>query len=137
VHVGGPGRFAIVGQYSMADSTRAPAGKEALWGYTHDLPTAEALEAAIEELAPGFRSLVRRRRTEWLPPGRINGGTMRRPLRHGPWVREGVYLASMSAFPGGGVHGAPGWIAAQAAVRSARSPLRRARRPDSLRISST
>jgi phytoene dehydrogenase-like protein len=137
VHIGGPGRFSIVGQYSMADPTRAPAGKEALWGYTHDLPSAEALEEAIEELAPGFRALIRQRRAEWLPPGRVSGGTMRRLLRHGPWVREGVYLASMSAFPGGGVHGVPGWIAAQAALRSARSPLRRARRPDSFRISST
>ncbi len=126
VHVGGPGRFVIAGQYSMADPTRAPAGKETAWAYSHDLIDADAIQAAIEQLAPGFGALVRGRREERLPPGRINGGTARfanqlvlRPRFGRPWFADGVYLASMSAHPGGGVHGAPGWIAAQAALRSA------------------
>lgn len=119
VHIGGPGAFAILGQYSMADPTRSPDGKEVAWSYTHDLPDPEAIEGAIERLAPGFRALIRGRRVERLPPGRLNGGTARRLRLHRPEVAPGVYLGSMSAHPGGGVHGAPGWIAAQAALRAA------------------
>jgi phytoene dehydrogenase-like protein len=125
VHVGGRGCFVLFGQYAMADPTRAPSGKETAWAYSHDLWSVEAIEAAVEELAPGFRALVRGRREERLEPGRINGGTARlrnqlvlRPRLGRPRVADGVYLASMSAHPGGGVHGAPGWIAAQAALRS-------------------
>lgn len=129
VHLGATGRFAIVGQYSMADPSRMPAGKEVVWAYTHD---ALDLEALIEQHAPGFRALVRERRVEHMPPGRINGGKMR-ALRHGPRLAPGVYLGSMSAFPGGGVSGLPGWIAAQAALRVSR----RLRTAESFTISST
>jgi len=140
VHIGGPGRFVLFGQYSMADPARAPEGKETAWAYSHDLDTVAAIEAAVEELAPGFRALVRARRDEWLEPGRINGGTARnqlvfRPHFGRPRVADDVYLASMSAHPGGGVHGAPGWIAAQAALRSA--SRRRTRGFASFTISST
>lgn len=121
VHLGERGRFAIVGQYSMADPSRMPEGKEVVWAYTHDPLD---LEALLEKHAPGFRALIRERRSEQMPPGRINGGTARWHnqlfLRPGPRLAPGVYLGSMSAFPGGGVHGAPGWIAAQAALKSAR-----------------
>jgi phytoene dehydrogenase-like protein len=141
VHVGEPGRFVLFGQYSMADPSRAPAGGETAWAYSHDLKTAEEIEAAIEELAPGFRALARGRREERLPPGRLNGGTARlsnqlvfRPRFGRPRFADGVYLASMSAHPGGGVHGAPGWIAAQAACAS--SSRRRPRREVSRTISS-
>lgn len=143
VHLGGPGRFTIFGQYSVADPTRAPAGKETAWAYSHDLPDADAIEAQVDELAPGFRELVRGRRDERMPPGTVNLGTMGRALvLRGRFGRPetgapGVYLASASAHPGGGVHGAPGWIAAQAALRSDRSPFRRPRRADSFTISST
>lgn len=142
VHIGRPGAFAIVGQYSMADPTRAPAGTETGWAYTHDLPHADALEARIEELAPGFRALIRGRHVANLPAGRVNGGTARlrnqlvlRPRFGRPELAPGVYLASMSAHPGGGVHGAPGWIAAQAALSAA--ARRRARGLASFTISST
>ena len=121
VHLGGPRRFAIVGQYSMADPTRMPAGKEVAWAYSHDV---DDLDALVEQYAPGFGELVRERREMRLPAGRINGGTAtwtnQLVLRPGPRLAKGVYLASMSAHPGGGVHGAPGWIAAQAALKSAR-----------------
>ncbi|HZT15117.1 MAG TPA: NAD(P)/FAD-dependent oxidoreductase [Gaiellaceae bacterium] len=126
VHLGGPGRFAIFGQYALADPSRAPAGKEAAWAYTRDLPSADALEAEVEALAPGFRASIRGRNVERLPPGRVSLGTMRRLLvLRGRLGRPetgvpGVFLASASAHPGGGVHGAPGWIAAHAALRSAR-----------------
>jgi phytoene dehydrogenase-like protein len=139
VHLGDEHSFVLFGQYSMADPSRAPAGKETAWAYTHVLPDAEAIEAQVERYAPGFRSLIRGRHVQLLPPGRVNGGTSRRQLilrpRFGrPKIAEGVYLASMSAHPGGGVHGAPGWIAAQAALRSA--SRRRARGLASLTISS-
>ncbi|MDX6424978.1 MAG: hypothetical protein QOD52_383 [Gaiellaceae bacterium] len=139
VHVGEEGSFVLFGQYSMADPTRSPAGKETAWAYSHDLPSADAIEERVERLAPGFRSLIRGRHVQHLPPGRVNGGTARRQLvfrpRFGrPKIADGVYLASMSAHPGGGVHGAPGWIAAQAALRSA--SRRRARGLASFTISS-
>jgi phytoene dehydrogenase-like protein len=118
VHLGGPSDFVLFGQYSPADPTRAPAGKETGWAYSHVLPSADAIEAAVERHAPGFRALVRGRRVEVLPPGRINGGKAG-PRIPRPRLGDGLYLGSLSAYPGGGVHGAPGWIAAQAALRSA------------------
>jgi phytoene dehydrogenase-like protein len=140
VHLGDERSFVLFGQYSMADPTRSPAGKETAWAYSHVLPDAESIETEIERHAPGFRALVRGRHVQQLPPGRVNGGTARRQLvfrpRFGrPKISDGLYLGSMSAHPGGGVHGAPGWIAAQAALRSA--SRRRARGFASFTISST
>jgi len=142
VHLGDESSFVLFGQYSAADPTRAPAGKETAWAYSHVLPGAEAIEAHVERHAPGFRALVRGRRVEQLAPGRINLGTARASnelLLRGRLGRPetgipGVYLASASAHPGGGAHGAPGWIAAQAALRSA--SRRRARGLASFTISS-
>jgi phytoene dehydrogenase-like protein len=98
------------------------------------LPDADAIEAQVERFAPGFRALVRGRRVESLPPGRINLGTARasnelflRPFHGRPETGiPNVYLGSASAHPGGAVHGAPGWIAAQAALSSQRRRRRRA-----------
>jgi phytoene dehydrogenase-like protein len=142
VHLGGPGRVAIVGQYSMVDAARMPAGAEVAWAYTHDHADPDALEAQVETHAPGFRALIRGRRVSRFPPGRVNGGTARwtnqlvlRGRLGGPWTGvPGLYLASASAHPGGAVHGAPGWIAAQAALRS--SDRRRLRRLESFTSSS-
>jgi phytoene dehydrogenase-like protein len=143
VHLGDEHDFVLFGQYSMADPTRAPEGKETAWAYSHVLPTADAIEAQVERHAPGFRALVRGRRVEELPPGRINLGTARarnelfmRPFHGRPETGiDGVYLGSASTHPGGAVHGAPGWIAAQAALRSA--SRRRARGVASFTISSS
>jgi phytoene dehydrogenase-like protein len=77
----------ILGQQSLADPSRAPAGKHTLWGYTH-VPThpvgdaldpgdqggwersaerfADRVEATIEAHAPGFRDLVLARQI-WTP----------------------------------------------------------------------
>jgi phytoene dehydrogenase-like protein len=96
----------------------------------------ERMEARVEALAPGFTSLIRARHVFTpamleredpnLVGGAINGGTsqihqqlMFRPIPG--WGRSetpitALYLASASAHPGGGVHGAPGANAAQAAV---------------------
>ena len=73
--------------------------------------------------------------------GAINGGTSQlhqqlvfRPvpgLGRAETPVKGLYLASASAHPGGGVHGAPGMNAARAAVAHARlrglTPVRRRR----------
>jgi phytoene dehydrogenase-like protein len=126
VHLGSEQDFVLFGQYSMADPSRAPEGKETAWAYSHALDDPDAIEAQVERHAPGFRSLVRGRREERLPPGRINLGTAKwrnelflRPFHGRPETGiPNVYLGSASAHPGGAVHGAPGWIAAQAALRS-------------------
>jgi phytoene dehydrogenase-like protein len=151
--------FLLVGQYSIMDPTRQPAGAETAWAYTH-VPQrvvgdagpdgisgawderetdaiAARMEAQIEALAPGFGSRVRARHVitprtfpgydENLQGGALNGGTAQihqqlvfRPTpgsgRPETPVR-GLYLASASAHPGGGVHGACGANAARAALR--------------------
>jgi phytoene dehydrogenase-like protein len=74
--------YLVCGQYSHIDPSRAPAGKETAWAYTHvpqhvvgdaggeltgtwDANEAELFTARVEEqieaLAPGFRSLIRGR----------------------------------------------------------------------------
>ena len=94
------------------------------------------MEDQIEELAPGFRERVVGRHV-MTPPvmhqmnanlvsGAINGGTAQlhqmvvfRPtpgLARPETPIKNLYLASASAHPGGGVHGAPGANAAKAAL---------------------
>ena len=147
----------VVGQMGVADPTRSPPGTETAWAYTHvpqeirgdaggdlkgvwDLAEADAfadrIEAEMERLAPGFRSLVRGRYVA-TPPileasnanlvgGAVNGGTAQlhqqlifRPVpglaRAETPVRR-LYLGSASAHPGGGVHGGCGSNAARAAL---------------------
>lgn len=147
----------ILGQMGVADPTRSPPGTETAWAYTHvpqtvrgdaggdlkgvwDLAEADAfadrIEAEIERLAPGFRTLVRSRYVA-TPPileaananlvgGAVNGGTAQlhqqlifRPipgLARSETPVRGLYLGSASAHPGGGVHGACGSNAARAAL---------------------
>jgi phytoene dehydrogenase-like protein len=131
VHLGDERSFVLFGQYAAADPSRAPPGKETAWAYSRALRDPDLIEAKVERHAPGFRALVRARRVERLPPGRINLGTAAlanelflRPFHGRPRVCNGLYLASASAHPGGGVHGAPGWIAAHAALRDAARAMR-------------
>ncbi|WP_329042327.1 NAD(P)/FAD-dependent oxidoreductase [Streptomyces sp. NBC_00178] len=98
----------------------------------------DRVEAEVERWAPGFRSRIVARRL-LAPPalqdldanlrgGAINGGTtsMHQQLVFRPTPGtgrpetpvKGLYLASASAHPGGGVHGAPGANAAHAALRA-------------------
>lgn len=100
------------------------------------------MEEAVERVAPGFGRLVRARHVQSpadleaadanLVGGALNAGTsglhqqlVLRPVP-GPGRPEtpidGLYLASASAHPGGGVHGACGWNAALTALR-AHGPL--------------
>ncbi|HEV3258035.1 MAG TPA: NAD(P)/FAD-dependent oxidoreductase [Gemmataceae bacterium] len=141
--------YLVIGQQSLADPSRAPAGGQTLWAYSH-VPSyveggwarhrevfADRIEERIEGLAPGFRGLIRGRAIhspadleamdENLVGGDLGGGSARfdhqlffRPAfpycRHRTPVR-GLYLASASAHPGAGVHGACGWNAAHMALR--------------------
>lgn len=162
--------FLIVGQQGLADPSRAPAGKAAAWAYTHvpqrvrgdagdagitgawDDAEADAMadrvEAEVELLAPGFRSLIRGRHVLTPPSleaananlvgGATNGGTGQlhqqlvfRPvagLGRAETPVKGLFLGSSSAHPGGGVHGACGANAARAALLADRWRGRRARR---------
>lgn len=96
------------------------------------------IEARMEEYAPGFRDIVTARQVSFpqdleradrsLVHGALNAGTsglhqqlIFRPFpglgRPETYIR-GLYLASASAHPGGGVHGACGANAARAALRA-------------------
>jgi phytoene dehydrogenase-like protein len=107
---------------------------------------ADRIEGMVERVAPGFRARIRRRhvlapgdlegRDRNLHEGALNGGTAQlhqqlvfRPtpgLGRPETPLRGLYLASASAHPGGGVHGACGANAAKAALLHARlrAPLR-------------
>ena len=136
--------YLVVGQQSLADPTRSPPGSHTLWAYTRvpsypsggwsprAEPMADAIDARIEELAPGFRSRIVARRV--VPPDRLEamdanlvggdlgGGSnawhrqlLFRPVF--PWFRyrlpvERLYLCSSYAHPGAGVHGMCGYNAA-------------------------
>jgi phytoene dehydrogenase-like protein len=97
------------------------------------------MEAVIERHAPGFGKSVIARGVQSphdlqgadsnLVAGAVGGGTANlyqqlvfRPvpgLGRADTVIDGLYLASASAHPGGGVHGGPGSNAARAALRRA------------------
>lgn len=108
---------------------------------------ADRMQERIEKAAPGFGELVRRRVVASpsdledadanLAGGALNGGTTHlhqltlfRPipaqLGRPETTVPGLYLASASAHPSGGVHGAPGQNAARAAL-ARRAPWRLAR----------
>jgi phytoene dehydrogenase-like protein len=119
------------------------------WDDTDRQRMADRIQSRVEEHAPGFGGRVRVRRVlappdlealdENLVGGAINGGTaslhQQAVLRPVPGLGRaetpvsGLYLASASAHPGGGVHGACGANAARAAlfhdrIRSATGRLR-------------
>ncbi len=127
--------FVMAAQQYVADPSRGLV----LWTYAH-VPhgyrerhpgeVAEKITAQIERFAPGFRGVVKdkietppRELEAWNPNlvgGDIAGGAMdgsqllmRQPHR----LRKGLYMASASTAPGAGVHGMPGWWAAEAALK--------------------
>ena len=101
----------------------------------------ERMTAAIERVAPGFSGHVLARSVQApgdlaatdsnLVGGAINAGTsavhQQLVFRPTPGLGRpetpvpGLYLAGASAHPGGGVHGACGWNAARAVLRTERS----------------
>jgi phytoene dehydrogenase-like protein len=94
------------------------------------------MQAAVERVAPGFGDTVLARHVQSpqdlehadanLVDGALNSGTSAlhqelvfRPtpgLGRAETPVTGLYLASASAHPGGGVHGACGWNAARSAL---------------------
>lgn len=96
----------------------------------------ERMEDAVERVAPGFRGLALARHVQSpldlqavnpsLVGGAVNAGTsaLHQQLIFRPTTGlgrpetpiAGLYLASASAHPGGGVHGACGWNAARVAL---------------------
>jgi len=135
--------YVLLVQPSVADPTRAPAGKHTLWAYCHvphgsRVDMTERVEATIERSAPGFRDIVLARHTMDTAAleahnaneigGDIAGGAgdwrqlLTRPLVSlRPWTTpvDGLYLCSASTPPGGGVHGMCGWLAAGEVLRRA------------------
>jgi phytoene dehydrogenase-like protein len=138
--------FCLIAQPGVVDPSRAPEGRQTLWGYCHvpagsTTDMTEAIEAQIERFAPGFKDLILARATmtavemESHDPnyvgGDINGGisdlrqTLFRPtVRWNPYrtALKGVYLCSASTPPGGGVHGMCGLGAARAALADLGTP---------------
>lgn len=122
------------------------AGDDALggrWDEREREAFARRVEARVERYAPGFTDRIRARRF-LAPPdlerldaalvgGAVNQGTTSlhqqlffRPLPgtgRPTTPVEGLYLASATAHPGGGVHGAPGANAARTALRAHRLRL--------------
>lgn len=133
--------FVLLAQQSVFDESRAPKGKNAVWGYCH-VPNGskkdmtETIEKQVERFAPGFRERILARHTfnteqmeEYNPNyigGDINGGIIdlgqlftRPALRYSPYrtSEKGLYICSSSTPPGGGVHGMCGFHAAQRALK--------------------
>ncbi|MCB0961682.1 MAG: NAD(P)/FAD-dependent oxidoreductase [Acidimicrobiales bacterium] len=126
--------------------THVPRRPAASWDADEVARLTEVVEGRIEALAPGFRARIRgghvltppafEEHNPNLRAGAINGGTAQlhqqlifRPVpglgRPATPVRD-LYLASASAHPGGGLHGACGANAARAALARDRlaRPLR-------------
>jgi phytoene dehydrogenase-like protein len=118
---------------------RGDAGADAITGRWDERETAamaDRIEAQIEAFAPGFRDCITARvarspiamdaDNDSLHLGALNGGTssLHQQLAFRPTPGAGrsetpvpgLYLASASAHPGGGVHGACGSNAARAAL---------------------
>jgi phytoene dehydrogenase-like protein len=132
--------YVLVTQPSVLDPTRAPAGHQVLWAYTH-VPAASTLDAtelvtsAVERAAPGFRDTILAsasrsadelsRYNENYVGGDIYSGALtlrqlvKRPVVSArPWRTpiDGVYLCSSATPPGPAVHGMNGWFAARLAL---------------------
>lgn len=130
----------LVGQPSLFDPTRAPAGSHTAWAYCHvpngsRVDMTETIELQIERFAPGFRDVILARHskdTAWMEAhdpnlvgGDINGGAalltqlFTRPVaRLVPYSTPDprVFLCSASTPPSGGVHGMCGHFGALAAL---------------------
>lgn len=133
--------YVLLAQQTVADPTRAPAGKHTVWAYCHvpsgsTFDMTERVEAQVERFAPGFRDLVLDRATRDSVAveahnanyvgGDVNGGVqdLRQQLfRPVPSLHpyrtpsRGLYICSSSTPPGGGVHGMCGYWAARDALR--------------------
>jgi phytoene dehydrogenase-like protein len=145
--------FLLLGQQSLADPTRAPAGRHTAWAYTHGpqgvdwaaegARHVERIEAQVERFAPGFRDRIIGRhvmlpadleaRDRNLVGGDVGAGSYTldqvifRPVPTLAPYRtpvRGLYIGSAATFPGGAVHGVPGRAAARLALAEAKLRLR-------------
>jgi len=130
--------FILLAQPTIADPTRAPAGKHIAWAYCH-VPHASPvdmlprIEAQIERFAPGFRDCVLARRVfrpadleamdANLIGGDIAGGladwrqfALRPTWRTYATPAHDIFICSSSTPPGAGVHGMCGYNAAKMAL---------------------
>jgi phytoene dehydrogenase-like protein len=140
----------VVGQHSLHDPTRAPAGRHTLYVYARvpqapdltDADVAEVMERRIEDFAPGFTALARARcarspqRLEADNPAMVGGdlasGSMEldQQLVFRPGLElcryrtplRGLYVAGGSTHPGPGVQGVSGDGAAQALLTDSSAP---------------
>jgi phytoene dehydrogenase-like protein len=133
--------YVLVVQPSVVDPSRAPAGGQVLWAYTHvpagsTVDRTDAILGQLERFAPGVRDLILAAASLTAPEveagnpndvgGDILGGAVtpwqlvRRPVvSTRPWRTPvpGLYLCSASTPPGPSVHGMCGWNAARLALR--------------------
>ena len=137
-----PGTEAAWAYTHVPIATKGDAGGElkGLWDDAETGAFVERIEARIEAYAPGFCDRIAARHV-FTPPaleaananlvgGDVNGGTgqlhQQLVFRPVPGLARpetpvpGLFLASASAHPGGGVHGACGANAARAALLAAR-----------------
>jgi phytoene dehydrogenase-like protein len=130
--------FVLLGQPSLFDPSRAPAGQHTAWAYCH-VPNGstkdytESIENQIARFAPDFRDCILARSISspvalerWNPNligGDFLGGAMdirqllfrpTRSLYRTP--QSNLYLCGASTPPGGGVHGMAGYHAATTAL---------------------
>ncbi|PZS12818.1 MAG: FAD-dependent oxidoreductase [Solirubrobacterales bacterium] len=138
----------VVGQHTLLDPSRAPAGQHTLYCYAHvparyacsDEDVAARVEQQFERFAPGFSELVLARalrnpqRTEAENPslvgGDLGGGSyeldQQLVFRPAPELcryrtpLRGLYVAGASVHPGGSVHGMSGRSAARALLADRR-----------------
>lgn len=133
--------YVLLAQPTEFDPSRNPAGKNAVWSYTHvpkgsNVDLQQRVIDQIERFAPGFKDrIVAVRQTTAAELSRYNrnyhggdfsaGAVNLRQLVIRPTLSAdphrtptpGIYLASSSAPPGPGVHGLSGWYAARSALR--------------------
>ncbi|GAA4445115.1 NAD(P)/FAD-dependent oxidoreductase [Ravibacter arvi] len=133
--------FVLLTQPGVVDSSRAPAGKQVVWGYCHVPHSSghdmtEAIERQVERFAPGFRDSILAKSVmsavdmqAYNPNyvgGDINGGVQdifqhfaRPVLSFSPYrtPAKGIYFCSSSTPPGGGVHGMCGFHAAERVLK--------------------
>ncbi len=133
--------YTLLAQPSLADPTRAPAGKHTAWAYCHvpsgsTFDMTDRIEAQVERFAPGFRDVVEARSV--MTPadlerhdanyvgGDINAGVQdyrqlftRPTVRPNPYTTSNprLFICSSSTPPGGGVHGMCGYFGARAALK--------------------
>lgn len=134
--------FVLLTQTSLFDSTRAPAGRHAVWAYCHvpnrsSVDATEPILAEIERYAPGFRERILGMHAAGpaaieaynandiggdIAGGRFDLGQLftRPSLRiFTPYSTPDpdLFICSAATPPGGGVHGMCGMFAAQSALR--------------------